>query len=74
MSEAKGLEFDSILLWRFLEAEGAPAIWRRIAADQVRGAADTPHVRHELNLLYVAAARAKRELLVLSFDKPSRLL
>ena len=64
VSEAKGLEFDSILLWRFPEAEGAPAIWRRIAADQVRGAADTPHVRHELNLLYVAVTRARNTLVI----------
>ena len=64
VSEAKGLEFDSILLWRFAEAEGAPAIWRRIAADQVRGAADTPHVRHELNLLYVAVTRARNTLVI----------
>ena len=64
VGEAKGLEFDSILLWRFPEAEGAPAIWRRIAADQVRGAADTPHVRHELNLLYVAVTRARNTLVI----------
>ena len=64
VGEAKGLEFDSILLWRFPAAEGAPAIWRRIAADQVRAAADTPHVRHELNLLYVAVTRARNTLVI----------
>jgi len=64
VNEAKGLEFDAVLLWRFPEAEGAPAIWRRIAADQVRGAADAPHVRHELNLLYVAVTRARNTLVI----------
>ena len=71
VGEAKGLEFDSILLWRFPEAEGAPAIWRRIAADQVRGAADTPHVRHELNLLYVAVTRARNTLVIWDGEEAS---
>ena len=53
-----------MLLWRFTAAEGAPAIWRRIATDRVRGDADTPHIRHELNLLYVAVTRARNTLVV----------
>ena len=64
IGEAKGLEFDAVLLWRFPAAEGAPAIWRRIATDRVRGDADTPHIRHELNLLYVAVTRARNTLVV----------
>ena len=64
INEAKGLEFDAVLLWRFSATEGSPAIWRRIAADQVRGAADTPHIRHELNLLYVAVTRARNTLVI----------
>ena len=36
IAEAKGLEFDAVLLWRFPTALGSPAIWRRIAAGQVR--------------------------------------
>ena len=64
INEAKGLEFDAVLLWRFPAAEGAPAIWRRIAADRVRGDADTPHIRHELNLLYVAVTRARNTLVI----------
>ena len=64
VSEAKGLEFDAVLLWRFPEADGAPAVWRRIASDRVRGAADSPHIRHELNLLYVAVTRARNTLVI----------
>ncbi len=64
IGEAKGLEFDAVLLWRFPTALGSAAIWRRIAAGQVRGAADAPHVRHELNLLYVAVTRARNTLLI----------
>ena len=64
IGEAKGLEFDAVLLWRFSATEGAPAIWRRIASDRVRGDADTPHIRHELNLLYVAVTRARNSLVI----------
>ena len=64
INEAKGLEFDAVLLWRFSAAEGSPAIWRRIATDKVRGAADTPHIRHELSLLYVAVTRARNTLVI----------
>ena len=64
IAEAKGLEFDAVLLWRFPTAPDSPAIWRRIAAGQVRGAADTPHIRHELNLLYVAVTRARNTLVI----------
>ena len=64
IADAKGLEFDAVLLWRFSGATGATAIWRRIAADRVRGAADAPHIRHELSLLYVAATRARNTLVI----------
>ena len=64
VGEAKGLEFDAVLLWRFAEQEGAPAIWRRIAAGQVRSEADAPYIRHELNLLYVAVTRARNTLVI----------
>ena len=64
IADAKGLEFDAVLLWRFAGAAGAPAMWRRIAAGQVRGAADGPHIRHELNLLYVAVTRARNTLVI----------
>ena len=62
--EAKGLEFDAVLLWRFPTALGSAGIWRRIASGRVRGAADAPHIRHELNLLYVAVTRARNTLLI----------
>ena len=64
INEAKGLEFDAVLLWRFSAAEGAPAIWRRIAEERTQGDTDRPHVRHELNLLYVAVTRARNTLVI----------
>ena len=73
VGEAKGLEFDAVLLWRFTAAEGAPAIWRRIATDRVRGDADTPHIRHELNLLYVAVTRARNTLVIWDGEQVSSI-
>ena len=73
VGEAKGLEFDAVLLWRFSAAEGAPAIWRRIATDRVRGDADTPHIRHELNLLYVAVTRARNTLVIWDGEQVSSI-
>ena len=73
VGEAKGLEFDAVLLWRFAAAEGAPAIWRRIASDRVRGDADTPHIRHELNLLYVAVTRARNTLVIWDGEQGSSI-
>ena len=64
VAEAKGLEFDAVLLWRFAEQEGAPAVWRRIAGGRVRGDGDAPYIRHELNLLYVAVTRARNTLVI----------
>ena len=73
INEAKGLEFDAVLLWHFSAAAGAPAIWRRIATDRVRGDADTPHIRHELNLLYVAVTRARNTLVIWDGEQVSSI-
>ena len=73
IGEAKGLEFDAVLLWRFAAVEGALAIWRRIATDRVRGDADTPHIRHELNLLYVAVTRARNTLVIWDGEQVSSI-
>ncbi len=71
IGEAKGLEFDAVLLWRFPTALGSAAIWRRIASGRVQGAADAPHIRHELNLLYVAVTRARNTLLIWDGEQAS---
>ena len=64
VADAKGLEFDAVLLWRFAGADGAAGLWRRIAAGQVRGEGEAPHIRHELSLLYVAVTRARNTLVI----------
>ena len=64
INDAKGLEFDAVLLWRFTDDENSSATWRRIAQELDRGERDRPHVRHEINLLYVAVTRARNTLLI----------
>ena len=71
MHRVKGLEFDRVVM-ASINADLVPlpaAIDAR--GDEVeRESAET----EERALVYVAATRAKKELLVLSFDTPSRLL
>ena len=64
INDAKGLEFDAVLLWRFTESDGSAARWRRIAQERRHADADAPHVRHEINLLYVAVTRARNTLVI----------
>ena len=71
MHRVKGLEFDRVVM-ASVNADLVPlpaAIEARGDAVE-RESAET----EERALVYVAATRAKKELLVLSFDKPSRLL
>ncbi len=70
ISEAKGLEFDTVLLWRFAQEEGAEAIWRAIVAGERPDETRLPHVRHELALLYVAVTRARSTLLAWDGESP----
>lgn len=62
--EAKGLEFDGVLLWKYGQDEKAADIWRRIRRGQPFDQAHEPHIRHEINLLYVAVTRARNTLVV----------
>ena len=63
ISEAKGLEFDTVLLWRFTHDEGTKSVWRSIASGERLEENRLPHVRHELALMYVAVTRARNTLL-----------
>jgi hypothetical protein len=67
--EAKGLEFDTVFLWKFSSDKKSADTWRTIrSADSIeRG--DHPHIRHEINLLYVAITRARHTLII--FDPAS---
>jgi hypothetical protein len=71
IAEAKGLEFDTVLLWRFAADEGAEAIWRTIASGDRPEEERLPHVRYELALLYVAVTRTRSTLLVWDGQQPA---
>ncbi|MGO9310420.1 MAG: UvrD-helicase domain-containing protein [Spirochaetia bacterium] len=71
VAEAKGLEFDTVLLWRFAADEGADSVWRAIASGERPGEERLPHVRHELALLYVAVTRTRSTLLAWDGERPA---
>ncbi|CAM2068377.1 UvrD-helicase domain-containing protein [Sulfidibacter corallicola] len=61
--EAKGLEFDTVLLWKFGADPLTLDIWQAI----LQGKEVDRHeakIRHEMNLLYVGITRAKKDLLI----------
>ena len=62
IADAKGLEFDTVLLWK--PSAGAADLWRRLARGQWRERDHAALIRHEINLLYVAVTRARNGLLV----------
>jgi tetratricopeptide (TPR) repeat protein len=59
--EAKGLEFDAVVLWGLVAADPGP--WRRLL-DLAGESRDDPAARRALHHLYVAATRARRHLAV----------
>jgi tetratricopeptide (TPR) repeat protein len=71
--EAKGLEFDGILLWKFASDGDAAGLWRRIRRAEIDTAEHAAKVRHELALLYVAVTRARNTLLIYDGDVPSEV-
>ena len=71
MHRVKGLEFDCVIMASVnADLVPLPAALDGRGETVVRESAET----EERALVYVAATRAKKELLVLSFDTPSRLL
>ncbi len=62
--EAKGLEFDTVFLWKFASEKTAASVWRRIGAQDPTERSHHPHIRHEINLLYVAVTRARNTLIL----------
>jgi tetratricopeptide (TPR) repeat protein len=73
IAEAKGLEFDTVFLWRFVEPGKAETLWKMIADGGQLESARIPHVRHELALLYVAVTRARNGLVIYDGHLPSAI-
>ncbi|RMD93234.1 MAG: hypothetical protein D6814_15910, partial [Calditrichaeota bacterium] len=71
INEAKGLEFDTVLLWKFASDARKKDVWKAIlqtSSQEVHQA----QIRHEINLLYVAITRAQKDLLI--YDGPEASL
>lgn len=64
INEAKGLEFDTVLIWKFSSDKKSADIWRRIKNDYYFDQSHYPHIKHEINLLYVAITRARNTLIL----------
>ncbi|RKX73292.1 MAG: hypothetical protein DRP87_19175, partial [Spirochaetes bacterium] len=71
INEAKGLEFDTVCLWKFAAERKSADIWRKMLKGQHFPREHYPHIRHEINLLYVALTRARNTLIIYDGKEPS---
>ncbi len=63
IGEAKGLEFDTVFLWKFCSEKLTADIWNTILSDNY-SSIHSAKIKHEINLLYVAITRAQKDLLI----------
>ena len=63
LGEAKGLEFDTVLLWKFGGDPSSSDVWDVILKKSARRVHEA-RIRHEINSLYVGITRARRDLIV----------
>lgn len=73
INEAKGLEFDTVFLWKFILDKKSADLWRKIKDNQSLDQSHCPHIRHEINLLYVAITRARNTFIVYDGKTPSNI-
>lgn len=71
--EAKGLEFDTVLLWKFSSTRESQEIWRKISNDHHLDQSHAPMIRHEINLLYVGVTRSRNTLIIYDGPKSSHV-
>jgi TolA-binding protein len=70
IAEAKGLEFDIVVLWKFCEDELVKDVWK-IILDMSKRSIHEAKIRHEINLLYVGITRSQNDLIVYDGRHPS---
>lgn len=70
IAEAKGLEFDTVVLWKFCEDELVEDVWK-IILDLSKRSIHEAKIRHEINLLYVGITRSQNDLIVYDGSHPS---
>lgn len=73
INEAKGLEFDTVFFWKFCQDKKSSEIWRKIKKGHHFERNHYPHIKHEINLLYVAITRARNTLIIYDGVLPSEI-
>ena len=72
INEAKGLEFATVLLWKFGSDSSSSDVWDVILKKSARRVHQA-RIKHEINLLYVGITRARRDLIVFDGMQPSSI-
>lgn len=67
IQEAKGLEFKTVLLWKFCGETGTGDLWKKML-DLDTARIHEALIRNEINLLYVGITRAQQTLIL--YDGP----
>ncbi|MDQ1352232.1 MAG: hypothetical protein QG657_2538 [Acidobacteriota bacterium] len=72
IKEAKGLEFDTVVLWKFCDdpSSGSEDVWRATLELSDRNVHEA-RIKHEINLLYVGITRCQKDLIVYDGVSPS---
>jgi len=70
MAEAKGLEFDTVVLWKFCDDQFSKDVWK-VILDMSKRSIHEAKIKHEINLLYVGITRSQKDLIIYDGKKPS---
>ncbi len=73
INEAKGLEFDTVVIWRFMSNNQSVKLWKDIARENADTTERQSQIKHEINLLYVAVTRCRNNLVFFDGEKVSEL-
>ena len=72
MTEAKGLEFDTVVIWKFCDDQLSRDVWK-VILDMSKRYLHEAKIKHEINLLYVGITRSQKDLIVYDGKEPSFL-
>jgi len=70
MAEAKGLEFDTVVIWKFCDDQFSKDV-RKVILDMSKRSIHEAKIKHEINLLYVGITRSQKDLIIYDGKKPS---
>lgn len=70
IAEAKGLEFDTVVLWKFCDDQIVEDVWK-IILDMSKRSIHEAKIKHEVNLLYVGITRSQKDLIIFDGKNPS---